>query len=271
MSALLMLFATASLPLPAPSPGMPDELLLALGEQSFGEGVKLRADSAKARPAFARAASAYDDLWQRGHQSPELALNRAHAHQLAGDLPGAILSLQEGLAAARWSRPLQVALEEARAAVAYPYTGDLATQCRQTPVATIGMRMSPLEAWTIAAVLWAAASLCAARFAMSRALRWLTFACGFATALAVLGALWFQDYRVHEREEASPLVVVAREVFLRRGNSDTWPERLELRLPRGVEARELTRRGGWVQVRLAGGAVGWLPDGAVIRGVGPTR
>ena len=30
-------------------------------------------------------------------------------------------------------------------------------------------------------------------------------------------------------------------------------------LPAGAEVRELSRRGGWVQVELPGGAVGWLP------------
>jgi hypothetical protein len=262
MTTLLVLLALA--PSTFLSAGLPDQALLALAEQSFAEGVTLRADAAKARPAFARAAIAYDDLWARGHRSPELALDRAHAHQLAGDLPGAIVVLHEGLDAAGWSRPLQAALEEARSRVAYPHTGDLAAQCRPPRTATIGIRMSPLEAWTIAGSLWLISWACVARFAMTRAVRWLTFAGVGVAALGVLGALWLQDYRAREREEAEPLVVVARDAYLRKGNSDAWPERLEARLPRGVEARELSRRGGWVQVRLAGGVVGWLPEGAVL-------
>ena len=191
-------------------------------------------------------------------------MDRAQAHRLAGDLPGAVVALQQALAASRWSRPLQVALEEERDSVAYPHTGDLAAQCRPTPAATIGTRMSPLEAWAIAGALWLLAWVCMARFAMTRAVRWLLFA-GLTSALvAALGAMWVQDYRVRKREEASPLVVLSRDVYLRRGNSDAWPERLDMRLPRGVEVHELSRRGGWVQVRLAGGVVGWLPETAVV-------
>ena len=35
-------------------------------------------------------------------------------------------------------------------------------------------------------------------------------------------------------------------------------------LPRGAEVRELARRGGWMQVEIPGGAVGWVPLAAVI-------
>ena len=54
------------------------------------------------------------------------------------------------------------------------------------------------------------------------------------------------------------------DAVLRKGNSAGYPARLEPKLPRGVEARKLGERGGWVQVRLAGGAVGWLPASAVM-------
>src|SRR5579859_6325628 len=94
------------------SAGLPEEVLLTIAEQSFAEGTALRHDSVKARPAFARSAIAYDELWQRGFHGPELTLNRAHAHRLSGDLPGTIAAIHEGLAATRWSRPLQVALED---------------------------------------------------------------------------------------------------------------------------------------------------------------
>src|SRR5262249_6079713 len=120
----------------ASPPAVPDAEVLATAEQAFAEGTAKRDDSANARPAFARAAAAYDELWQRGHRDPDIALNRAHARRLAGNLPGAIAALNEGLAVARWSRPLQIALEDARSAVGYPLTSDLATQCRPVPPAT---------------------------------------------------------------------------------------------------------------------------------------
>jgi hypothetical protein len=159
---------------------------------------------------------------------------------------------------------LQVALENARSSVGYPLTGDLSNQCRRSLSQSISNRMSPTEAWSIAAVLWLLACGGIARFAMTRAVWWLMFAGVTSVALALLGGVWLQDYRQNQRENADPLVIVADDVFLRRGNSKEYPTRLEPRLPRGVELKELSRRGGWVQVRLASGAIGWLPDAAVI-------
>jgi hypothetical protein len=243
---------------------MSESAILAIAEQSFAEGVALRHDSAKARPAFARSAIAYDELWMMGYRNPELTLNRAHAHQLAGDLPKAIAALHEGLEAARWNRPLQVALEDARSAVGYPLTGDLSSQCRPKMTPSISNRMSPTEASSIAVVLWLLSCGGVTRFAMTRAVWWLMFAGVASVALALLGGIWLQDYLHHQRENSVPLLIVTDDVLLRRGNSKEYPTRLEPRLPRGVELRELSRRGGWVQVRLARGVIGWLPETAVV-------
>jgi hypothetical protein len=236
--------------------------------QAFAEGVELRSDAARARPKFARAALRYDELWARGFRNPALALDRARAHRLAGDLAGAIVAFHDGLAVARYDRPLQAGLEEARSAVAYPLEGDLAAQCRPRPRRTVGTRMSPAEAYVLAGVAWLLVCLGAARFAMTRAGGWLAFAGFWLTCLGLLGGLWWYDWRLRERDEGRPLVVVREDVVLRKGNAEAYPPRLEPRLPRGVEARELTRRGGWVQVELAGGAAGWLPEGVVVRGHG---
>ena len=75
-------------------------------------------------------AGKYDVLWNQGFRTPELALNRARAHRLAGNLPRAIAALHEGLAVTRFSRALQVELEDARAAVQFPLDGELAAQCK---------------------------------------------------------------------------------------------------------------------------------------------
>ena len=194
----------------------------------------------------------YDELWRRGFRDPNLALNRAHARRLAGDIPGAIVALNEGLAAARWSRPLQLGLEDARSTVAYPVHSDLATLCRPTLSATIGTRMSPREAQVIAGVLWILLCGSIARFAMTRAGWWLGFAGVWLVALASLGALWWHDHRVRTHDEHA-VVVIAQDVHLRKGNAETFPLRLDgpYRLPRGVEAREMTSRGGWMQIRAS--------------------
>jgi hypothetical protein len=244
-----------------------DDTLVSLAANEFEQGKKWRHDAAKARPRFREAARLYDELWRRGVRDPNLALNRANARRLAGDLPGAILALNEGLSAARWNRPLQMALEDARAAVAYPASSDLVTRCRPLPSTTIGTRLSPFEAWIIAALFWFLACGGLARFAMTRAGWWLVFAGVWLTALAVLGGLWLQDDRISARHHEHALIVVADDVALRKGNSESYPLRLDgvAKLPKGVEARELTRRGGWVQIRLADGVIGWIPEAAALK------
>jgi hypothetical protein len=232
--------------------------------RAFEEGVALRDDAAKARAAFTRAAAAYDDLWRQGCHNPELTLNRARAHRLAGDLPGAIVALHDGLAVARYDRSLQVALEDARSAVAYPLDGDLAAQCRPKPAGGIGTRMSPAEGYLAAGLLWLLTCVGVARFLMTRSPSWLVFTGAWLVALAALGGFWWQDWRRQTAENSRSLVIVKDDALLRKGNGESYPQRLDAKLPEGVEARVLTHRGGWVQVELAGGAVGWLPEGVMI-------
>lgn len=232
---------------------------LAEAERCFASGVQARGDSEAARAHFAQAARAYDDLWQSGIRNPALAKNRSRAHRLAGNLPAAVAALHEGLAVARFDRELQVELEDARSAVEYP-NADLAAACRPPPLRGIGTRMSPLEAYLIAGGLWLAACLASARFAMTRVPGWLLTS-GFAlVALAVLIGFWWQDSRRQTNERSQPLIVVKRECALKAGNGDSWPDRLKWKLPPGSELRELTRRGGWIQVELASGAAGWMPE-----------
>jgi hypothetical protein len=237
---------------------------LAEAEQAFAEGVEWRDDSAKAKPAFTRAATAYESLWNQGFHTPELALNRARAHRLAGNLPRAIAALHDGLAVARFSRPLQVELDDARAAVQFPLDGELASQCRPKSVVTVSSRMSVSDAWILTGFLWLLACAGVARFVMTRNFLWLGFAVLWLAGLTLFGGLWLQDARYRERDESLPLRVVTDDVILRKGNADAYPPRVEPALPKGTEIRELTRRGGWVQVQLPGGAIGWLPEAATI-------
>lgn len=233
-------------------------------ERAFTAGVKARDDADTARAWFRESARAFDELWDNGHHAPALARNRARAHRLAGDLPRSIAAYHDGLAVARSDRTLQVELDDARAAVAYPLDGELAAECRPRPVRTVGTRMSPAEAYLAAGLLWVVVCLAAARYAMTRA-PWLPPLAGAGlVGLAVLGGLWWYDWRQHTADAARPVVVVTADVPLKAGNGDLWPDRVKGKLPRGVEARALARRGGWVQVELAGGAVGWLPEAAVI-------
>ena len=243
--------------------GLSDEDMLGRTEGAFARGTQHRDDADTAREWFAAAARGYDELWRRGHHNPALALNRARAHRLAGNLPTALAALYDGLAVTRYDRPLQVALEDARSAVAYPHDGELAAQCRPKPAGGISSRMAPAEAFLAAGLFWLLACLGVARFAMTRVPGWLMFTAIGLVCLAVLGGLWWQDWRRQTAQRDRPLVIVTNDAALKTGNGETWPDRLKSKLPRGVEGRELARRGGWVQVELAGGAVGWLPETAI--------
>lgn len=255
---VVVLLAAAPAVAHSPAP----EIHAADAAEQFAAGVAARDDAAAARPRFRAAAAAYDRLWEVGRRNPVVGLARARSHRLAGDLPGCIVALHDALAVAPADRDLQLELADARAAVDYPRAGELTEQCRPEPVRTVGARMSPAEAFALAVVFALGAGLAVARFAMTRAPGWLGVGGVSLAALAVLGALWWQDART--RRDPRPLVVLASDVFLRRGNADSYPPRLEPKLPRGAEARELGRRGGWVQVELAGGAAGWVPEASLL-------
>ena len=208
----------------SPSPalaGYPAQSLPA-AERAFAHGVELRHDAERA-PEFAAAAEIYDMLWANRYRTPELALNRARAHRLAGNLPRSIAALHDGLAAARFSRPLQVELDDVRSRVVFPLEGELAEQGRPRPVRTVSTRMSPADAWYAAGFLWLLACGGVARFAMTRAAVWLVFTALCVVALGVLGALWLQDAHLRERDESLPLLVVTNDIPLRKGNATVYP------------------------------------------------
>jgi hypothetical protein len=263
MTLAAVVLAAALAPGSTLPPDSPDADVLARAEADFAEGTTHRNDADAARPRFRSAARGYDELWRRGRHAPALALTRARAHRLAGDLPASIAAFHDGLAVAPYDRPLQVGLEDARSAVTYPLVGDLVAECRPKPAGGISSRMSPAEAYLAAGLLWLLACLGMARFAMTRAPASLAFVAVALVGLGTLAGFWWQDWRRQTRVESRPLVIVTADATLRRGNGDSYPPRLETKLPRGVEARVLTRRGGWVQVELAGGAVGWLPGATI--------
>src|SRR5262249_24819470 len=103
------------------------------------------------------------------------------------------------------------------------------------------------------------------RWLMLRRGRLLSYALiGFGlTAIAaalLIVASWYEG-----RPHRHPLVVIAREELLRKGNGRSYPRRegsAELRP--GVEAWPLCRREGGVEVERSGGEVGWVPADAAL-------
>ena len=226
------------------------------GGISFLQGVEARDDAATARRHFAWAANWYDQMWTGGVRTDAVALNRGRAHFLAGNLPQAIRAFRDGLDLYPWDADLQRALTAARAPVAYPTESDPAERVRPDPPNSLRHRISPWD-------LFLAASAFALVLTIGLARR-LTARDGWATPLAVAGLLGLVAVAaagIHiATARPEPVLVLTADEVLRTGNGTAFPARLDAPLPRGAEVRELARRGGWVQVELPGGAVGWVRE-----------
>lgn len=227
---------------------------LALGQPdaAFARGVDAKGDTRAALPHFIEAAKGYDAEWQAGQRSPALATNRSRAHALAGDLPGGILAARAGLADTPTDSELVRQLETLRDAVPYPQG------LRPEKASGLRTRLSP---WDVFAVAAAGVLLLLVGLA-----RRFTTRDGWAIPVAVVGVVLLvlaaaAVWQLHREQSAQPTVLVlTRSTTLRRGNGDAYPSRLDGDLPRGAEVSERLRRGGWVQVELPGGVLGWLPE-----------
>jgi tetratricopeptide (TPR) repeat protein len=228
---------------------------------AFHRGTQLRADGhpGEAAAAFWLAAQRLeaDSL----PPSPALSFKAGNAWFLAGDLPQAIAAYRRGLALDPADGALHTALDYAREQVQYPPAPDTARLLRPER-GTWPARLTLRSVGGYAFGGYFAACFAATRWRMSHRRRWLV-AAGLLLALAILPAIgngieWWQA----QGDAAESVVVVARALPLRAGNGADYPPKLEL--PRGCEVRRLFERGGWLQVRTGGGAVGWVQADAVV-------
>src|SRR5262249_16832221 len=75
----------------------------------------------------------------------------------------------------------------------------------------------------------------------------------------VLGTAFWYELRQAEIDRRMPLVVLANNTPFQRANAVSSPQPPPLPvLPRGMEVRQLHRRGDWLQIRLSSGEVGWI-------------
>jgi hypothetical protein len=191
----------------------------------------------------------------------------AQARYLAGDLGRCIADYRRGLRAFPHDPDLRHGLSFARGRVEYPLVGDLADAARPRDPPGLLDRV-PVSVTRLAALvvaLWAIGW-----FVLARA--WVTARGGLAAggAALVLAALLIGAWLVWEDGRrrahwAEPAAVVTGPADLRTGNSTEYPKRMEGRLPAGVEVRVLTERGGWRQIELADGTVGWVPTGRLVK------
>lgn len=248
-------------------------LMMALGvspgaetsaRESYRAGVRERDDTRRAQPHFRKAAELYDQAWLTA-PSAALARNRAQAHWLAGDLARSIAAYRAGLAIYPHDVELRRGLAALREHVAFSNKIAEAARPRDDDSILLRSPIAPKQLAWIAVALAAIGWLIIARAWITRQ-GGLAIVGGGLLAIALLigiGIAW--KHRQSAAQWSQPTAIVATNgVELRTGNSDEYTRRLDGRLPLGVEAKILGERGGWVQVELPGGSVGWLRRDQVV-------
>jgi tetratricopeptide (TPR) repeat protein len=241
----------------------PDELRLQ-AEAAFRAGAQMKAKAPdKARAEFARSAELYEQLRQGGAANADLFRNQGNAYLLADDLPHAMLAYRRGVRLAPHDLALRRNLVYAREEVRFSPPGTLG----RPPVDHRPPWLPRLPDWTVyvAFALYVLAWLAAVRWWLVRRGGWLTAAIGCLLGALVVGAGVGYEEWAQSREEAQPLVVIARDgVRLSPGTWSAPPPRYETSLNRGVEARLLFDGGRWLQIELSGGEIGWVPASAAL-------
>ena len=87
---------------------------------------------------------------------------------------------------------------------------------------------------------------------------WIAGSALIFLAVLVGGVTWWEERRLAEVHSQRLAIIATGGTVLHRGNGAEFPPRLPDRLPEGIEARVLAERGGWLQVQLAGGEIGWV-------------
>jgi hypothetical protein len=222
----------------------------------FRLGVEQRSNAVEARKQFREAAKRSDEAWRTGPHSVELAILRSRSHFLAGNLPNALLAIHEVLADSPTDYQLHRELAALRETIRYPEPPDARLSVRPISPSRFWQLLSPWELYGLASV--------GAALAMVGLVGTFTTRPNWSRQAILVGLIVFfvstaLSCRIGLLTN-EPVVILTRDTTLRTGNGESYPSRLVEVLPRGAELRVLTRRGGWVQVELPGGAAGWIPE-----------
>jgi hypothetical protein len=230
-------------------------LLLLLPSDDFARGVQLRIDRESAKKAFAEAAQGYAEQWKNGDTSASNFTNWGRSAALAGQRPQAVLAFRLGLQVHPTDLQLKQSLIQLRELVGYP------REVNPPPLPAWRSRLSDADRFvlfTFSLVLLLAGAVW--YFTTRRAVAWWLIAPGLLGLIFVLIATL-----MIQAELRQPVVsVIATPVALRTGNGPSYPTRLPTNLNPGIEVRWLHERGGWVQVELDPGVVGWVPKSALL-------
>lgn len=233
--------------------------------QAWYAGINCLQEPAKQEQAlyhFRKAVQDYKDHCRTVVETPYVLRWLGYSYDVIGDLPHAILAYRRGLRLDPGDAELATALAYARSSVEYP------------PSSAAGLMQPERSYWPgwlelprlglVAFAAYTVACLAVTRWRMTRRRLWLWVAMGSAIIALVPAVGSGVEWLRRQRDEATPVVVLARSETLRTGNGLEYTPRLDVALPRGAEVRRLFERGGWYQVELSGGPVGWLPRDAVV-------
>jgi hypothetical protein len=238
-----------------------DRRILERAQDAVRDGIRLTGEPGYARARFAEAALHYERLRARGFGSAALFCNQGDAYFLAGDLPGSILAYRRGLQLAPDDQRLWSHLARARKEVTHSGPIDIGR-----PVdLQVWLYMPPQMEMALALILYNGFWLTLAGWWLTRR-TWLLPAAVFLGVLSVVPfcRLAFEHQRRLDDTER-PLVVISRDqTELRCGNGSAYPPRYPTALRRGVEARCVYQRNGWLQIELADGSLGWIPREAAL-------
>lgn len=240
-----------------------EEAIVARAETTFRSGVESGPRILIARRHFSEATDAYRELHERNVRSPALYRNLGNAAVLADRWPEAIWAYQCGLRLDPNDRQMREHLAFARGKVLYPSGGQGRPEQETWPSWLHQPSVSDylhliigcyLLFWLAATGAWLRGSI---RLALGAI---LLIAVAFGTSVIMDRQIKRADF---DRE--MPLVVLAVNTEFYRGNADNYPKHESTpQLPRGLEARQLHRRGAWLQIRLSTGETGWVPAASVL-------
>jgi hypothetical protein len=262
--ALLLALLVPPTTAPAIATDGTDQELAGRAEAAFRDGIKNRDQGQHGFNEFRLSAAYYEELRHRGCDSPELELSLGNAYILADDLPHGVAAYRRGLRLSPLDPTLQRCLAEARDQVVYPDD----TAFGRPPL--VGGKIF-LPGWAanallaLTALFYGLGLVSLTRYVMVRRWLWLVGGVGGLLGAGLLTLLLVLVARGIGSEDTQPLVVIAEDgVLLRKGDSLAFPPRYDTVVNRGVEARLLFQRAGWVQIELAAGEVGWVPRNYVV-------
>ena len=228
---------------------------------AFQLGVQAQRQPAEARDHFAQAAADLEPLSGPG-RSPAFFLGLGNAEALAGRWPQAIWAYHCGLKLDPNNADLHEHLETARSLVNYPSGGRGRPKADTWPA---WLHRPTSNEWLVLAVgAWALACFAFGVWHVRRGTLGLAVALGLLVVAGAAGTGYLLDAQRAQDEERRPLLIVLKETPLHTGNGSSYPLNGDVpSLPAGLEIYQQHVRGGWAQVELSTGEIGWVPRATV--------